>query len=190
LARADGVPLTRVFRIVSMVDLYRSLDPELPRKATIRLTIPNTEAANLGKPLPRGKVTVYTPNRQGEQAVAGEPMIPDTPRGQAIILELGEAFDVTAQRTQTKLEVTSDGSRVGYAITLRNQMDRAVSVEVIEQIPGDWTVLSNSHPYDRLSASELRFRPMVPAGGEVKVTYEVRVRTQPPPSPVPPPTPR
>ncbi|MNX05908.1 hypothetical protein D3C86_355350 [compost metagenome] len=190
MARADGVPLTRIFRIMSMVDLYRSIEPELPRKATIRLTIPNTEAANLGKPLPRGKVTVYTPNRQGEQAVAGEPMIPDTPRGQTIILELGEAFDVTAQRTQTKLEVTSDGSRVGYSITLRNQMDRAVPVEVIEQIPGDWTVLSNSHPYDRLSASELRFRPTVPAGGEVKVTYEVRVRTQLPPSPVPPPAPR
>lgn len=191
LARADNVPLTRSFRITSVVNLYRDVEPELPRKAQIRLTIPNTEAANLGKPLPRGKVTVYTPNRQGVQAVAGEPTIPDTPRGQTVILELGEAFDVTAERRQTQFEVATDGTRVGYSITLRNQMDRAVTVEVTEQIPGDWTVLSNSHPFERVSASELRFRPTVPAGGTVTVTYVARVRTQAPPQATPmPPIPR
>ena len=191
LARAESVPLTRSFRITSAVSLYRATDPELPRKAQVRLTIPNTDASNLGKPLPRGKVTVYTPNRQGVQAVAGEPMIPDTPRGQTIILELGEAFDVTAERRQTQFEVAADGTRVGYSITLRNEMDRAVSVEVTEQIPGDWTLLSNSHPYERVSASELRFKPSVPAGGTVTLTYVARVRTQPPSQVTPaPPEPR
>lgn len=177
LARAEGVPLTRSFLVSSAVNLYRDATPELPRKAQIRLTIPNTEAANLGKPLPAGKVTVYTPNRQGVQAVAGEPMIPDTPKRQPLILNLGEAFDVTAERKQTQYEVTDEGARLAYSITVRNQLDRAVTVDVSEHLPGDWTVLANSHPYDRPSASELRFRPSVPAGGEVVITYSARVRT-------------
>jgi hypothetical protein len=191
LAKADGVPLTRSFLITSSVNLYRTIEPELPRKAQVRLTIPNTEDANLGKPLPRGKVTVYTPNRQGEQAVAGEPLIPDTPKDQLILLNLGEAFDITAERKQTQYELTDAGARIGYSIVLRNQLDRAVTVDVTEHIQGDWVVLSHSHPYERLSASVLRFRPSVPAGGEVKLTYEVRVRTPDMPKPVPPaPSPR
>jgi hypothetical protein len=185
LATAEGVPVTRSYRITSAVNLYRSVEPELPRKAQVRLTIPNTEAANLGRPLPRGKVTVYTPNRHGEQAVAGEPQIPDTPKGQLILLPLGEAFDVTAERKQTQYEVTEDGARIGYAITLRNQQTQAVTVEVSELVPNDWSVLSHSHPYERVSASELRFSPSVPAGGEVTVTYVVRVRTPSVPRPVP-----
>ncbi len=178
LAKADGLPLTRSFRIVSSVSLYREVESEIPRKAQLRLTVPNTEAANLGKPLPRGKVTVYTPTPQGEAAVAGEPMIPDTPKGQTLILDLGEAFDVTARRKQTQHEVTNEESRLGYAITLRNQQDQAVTVDLIEQLPGDWSVISHSHPYERLSASELGFRPTIPAGGELTITYSVSVRTE------------
>ena len=192
LARADGVPITRSFHLTSSVNLYRELEPALPRKAQIRLTIENTEAANLGKPLPRGKVTVYTPNRQGEQAIAGEPMIPDTPKGQPLLLNLGDAFDVTGERKQTSYTLSDEGARIGYSITLRNQMDRPVTVDVTEQLPGDWSVLSNSHPYERTSASTLRFRPTVPPGGAVTLTYEVRVRTpdMPKPSTQPVPMPR
>lgn len=193
LATSDAVPLTRSFRIVSSVSLYRNVEPELPRKALLRLTIPNTEAAKLGKPLPRGKVTVYTPTRQGSPAVAGEPLIPDTPKGQPILLDLGEAFDVTVERKQTQLSMNSDGTQVSYQILLRNQQEQAVTIDVIEQIPGDWSVLRHSLPYERASASELRFRPTVPAGGEVTLTYTVQVRTEAPsrsvPAPNEPPTP-
>lgn len=181
LARADDVPIARTFHVTSVVPLHREPAPDLPRKAQIRLTIANTAEANLGKPLPRGKVTVYTPTPEGSQAVAGEPMIPDMPKGQAMILNLGEAFDVTAQRRQTRYETSEAGTTLGYAITLRNEQDQPVTVELSEQLPGDWTMRTHSHPFETPSATSIRFRPTIPAGGEVTVSYEVLIRTPRPP---------
>jgi hypothetical protein len=50
-------------------------------------------------------------------------------------------------------------------------------VDVREQLGGDWEMISNSHPYERTSAFGITFAVPVPANGEVKLTYRVRVRT-------------
>lgn len=180
LREAAGLTIERTYRVDSSIHLGRLPDPELPRKARIRLTIPNTTAAGLGEPLPKGKVTVYTPTRQGELAIAGEPPIPDTPVGQNLELDLGEAFHITSERTQTLYRLTDTAQEVGYRIALRNQQEVPVTVWVTEQLSGDWTITSSSHPYDRLSATQIRFRVQVPAQGSTEVTYQATIQRERP----------
>ncbi len=171
----QGVPIDRTYRVEAAIQLLREPYPETPRKARIRLTIPNTVQAGLGEALPGGKITVYTPTRQGELAIAGEPTLADTPVGQSLEIDLGEAFDVTAERSQTAYRVTATTHEVAYRVLLRNQQGVAVNVWVTEQLSGDWTITRSSHPYERLSTTQIRFRVPVPAQGSTEVTYEASI---------------
>lgn len=178
LRSAEGVQIERTYRVGGTVRFGPVPDATGPQKARIRLTIPHAAGSVLSEPLPRGKVTVYTPTRQGELAIAGEPAIMDTPTGQRVELDLGEAFDVTSERTQTRYRLTASTQEVAYRIALRNQQDVPVVVWVTEELSGDWTVTSSSHPYERLSATQLRFRVSVPARGQTEVTYAATVQRE------------
>ena len=50
-----------------------------------------------------------------------------------------------------------------------------MTVGIIEPLYGNWQVISNSHPFEKVDAFTIRFNSEVPKDGEVKVTYRVRV---------------
>jgi hypothetical protein len=47
---------------------------------------------------------------------------------------------------------------------------------VEEPIPGDWETLSNTHPYEKVSARLIRFEIPVAKDQEVKVRYRIRFK--------------
>ena len=59
---------------------------------------------------------------------------------------------------------------------MRNAKTTDVSVKVIERIPGDWTMLSESQPHSKESAGEVSWDVTIPAGGKAELTYRVRVK--------------
>jgi hypothetical protein len=59
----------------------------------------NREEA-LGKPLPGGVVRVYAKDSKGAAQFVGEDRIEHTAKNEEVRLRLGEAFDITAERTQ------------------------------------------------------------------------------------------
>jgi hypothetical protein len=50
-----------------------------------------------------------------------------------------------------------------------------VTVEVLEERQGDWSVVSSSLPAERVSSTRVRFRVRVPAKGDGVLIYRVRV---------------
>jgi hypothetical protein len=92
-------------------------------------------------------------------------------------LRLGEAFDITADRRQTQWrklgETTSEST---YRIELRNAKDEAVTVRIVEPIPGDWEILQESHRSVRESARSAAWSVSVPAGSSAVLEYTARVR--------------
>jgi hypothetical protein len=48
-------------------------------------------------------------------------------------------------------------------------------VVVAERLPGDWEILSSSHPYEKVSAQMAEWRIEVAAGEEERVIYRARV---------------
>lgn len=128
------------------------------------------------KALPAGTVRVYT---DGGSVFSGEDRIEHTPERTDIEIETSEAFDLTARRRQTSYQqISRFESESSYEMTLASRKKESVTVVVRENFPGDWTVLESTVPAKKVNASTADFAVAVPPGGEVKLTYRVRVRTR------------
>jgi hypothetical protein len=140
------------------------------------LKFKNSKDAGLGMPLPKGIVRVYKRDSSGSPQFIGEDNIDHTPKDEEIRLELGNAFDISAERRQSDFQRIAD--RVfesAYEIKIRNHKDSPVTIRVIEPIGGDWTLLQNSHPFTKTAAFEAEFQVPVQADQEAVLTYRVRV---------------
>ncbi len=160
--------------------LLRHLSPGEPQElpVDVRLEFVNASKAGLGVPLPAGIVRVY--GRQGGGALfLGEDRMGHTPADEKVSLAVGRAFDLVAERRQTDYQdrtgIRRGSFEAAFEVVVRNRKPKAVTVEVRETVPGDWTVVQASHPHRKLDVRTLGFDLEVPAGGETVLTYRVRV---------------
>jgi hypothetical protein len=65
---------------------------------------------------------------------------------------------------------------VAFEVSLRNHKNEDITILVEEPIPGDWEMISNTHPYEKLQANLVRFDVPVAKGKETKVKYNIRFR--------------
>ena len=148
------------------------------QKVSAYLLIENSEKNKLGMPFPKGTVRVYKADKTGAQQFVGEDAIDHTPRDEKLEVKLGEAFDVVADQKQTAFNVLGKcANESDWELTLRNHKDTAELVDVEEPVNGDYSVVQSSQPSARKDAHTFTFSVAVPARGEVKVTYRVRVRS-------------
>jgi hypothetical protein len=134
------------------------------------------ETKPLGRALPAGVVRVYA---EGGAVFTGEDRIEHTPERTDVEIETSEAFDLTAKRRQVSFAQTSrTESESAYDVVITSRKKEAVTILVREQFPGDWTVVESSVPAKKLGAFTAEFAVLVPPGGEVKLTYRVKVRTR------------
>ncbi|MEO8452723.1 MAG: hypothetical protein ABI647_23220 [Gemmatimonadota bacterium] len=131
------------------------------------------------RPLPAGTMRLYQRDAEGRAQLVGEANVGHTAAGQAVRVDAGTAFDLTAKRVQKSYATRRDSTRTiataEYTVTISNAKDTAATVDVIEARGGEWTVLSSSVPAEKLSSTETRFRIRVPAKGETTLTYRIRV---------------
>jgi hypothetical protein len=179
LVTSDDIPVKKELVFQGEAYYFRSAYKEAmtTRKVGVFIEVDNKEVNNLGIPLPRGVVRVYKRDHEGSLQFVGEDSIEHTPRDEKIRVKLGEAFDVVGERKQTDWKkIAYDTYEAGFEVSLRNHKEEDVTVKVIEPVPGEWTMLSSSHPFEKTEAFAAEFNLKVPAGGEVKLTYRVRMR--------------
>jgi hypothetical protein len=146
-------------------------------KLNIVVELRNTKENNMGMPLPKGKVRLYKADDRGNLQFLGEDLIDHTPKDELVRLYIGDAFDVVGERKRTDYKQISD--RVieeTYEITVRNRKETDADVWIVEHFWGEWQILNNSHPYNKLDAHTVEFPVKVERNGAVKVTYTVRMR--------------
>ena len=167
-----------VLRHASYVFQSQQSQPEQDLHAVTGYLVRRAKGTPFGDtPLPAGAVRVFTPDSGGRLQLVGEPQIQHTPAGRELHLVTGTAFDVTAQRVQTAFAM--DGRRASissYRVTIQNAKSDTVTVQVLDEFPGQFEVLSSSVPAERLSSTSVRFPVRVPAGGEATLEYRVRAR--------------
>lgn len=177
LLSGSGIPITKEYRFVNIANAYDYIQAEAPRSnATVRIVFDNSEAARLGLPLPAGTVRVYKNDSGGQALFVGEDRIEHTPKGESVKLTLGQAFDVTARPRQTDFERLSDRSfEAAYEIEIKNAKSEAITVAVVENIPGQWRMLSESIAHEKTGAFQAEWQVPVPAEGSATLSYRVRI---------------
>ena len=179
LLSAEDVTTKKSF-VVSAQNIYwfyQSQDVEKP-KVGVYISVENSKKNQMGMPLPKGTVRVYKQDSKGALQFIGEDAIDHTPEDETIRVKMGDAFDVVAERIQTKYEVLSSGHlyRSSYKITLRNHKSENITVSVVEPVGGDWTITQSSHKYEKETSTRVRFDVPVAAKGNAELTYTVEVR--------------
>jgi hypothetical protein len=95
-----------------------------------------------------------------------------------VTLEIGEAFDVVATRTQTDyraLNVRPYDVEVAFEVRIRNHKDVPVTVSVREPVGGEWKVVESSFPAVKVDAGTIGFEVPVPKDGEAVLRYRVQI---------------
>ncbi|HEX2483001.1 MAG TPA: DUF4139 domain-containing protein [Methylomirabilota bacterium] len=179
LMAAAGVPVRKELAFFGARDYYRTPHgtPMSNQKVSVFVELTNSKANNLGVPLPKGKMRVYKADQSGSQQLVGEDWIDHTPNDERVRIKMGEAFDVVGERIQRDWKrIGGSVYEVEWEINVKNHKKENVVVSVIEPIPGDWEVLRESQPHEKLEAHTLRYQVPVPQEGSARVTYRVRVR--------------
>jgi hypothetical protein len=177
LMSASAIPVSKEYRFVRAVNEqdWQFAEPQRVN-ATVRLSFENTAAAHLGQPLPGGVVRVYKDDSAGRAIFAGEDLIRHTPENEQVKLTLGQAFDVTATGKPTEFQKISDRVwEAAFEIAVKNAKPTPITATVVEQFPADWRILQENLPHQKTDARTATWSVAVPAKGETKLTYRVRV---------------
>jgi hypothetical protein len=179
LLSAAGVPVSREYLLKGAAHYYQSPqgEPGQPQKVAVYLQFDNKAQHGLGLPLPKGTVRVYQRDSDASLQFVGEDSIDHTPKDEKVRLKVGEAFDLVASRRQTDWrKLASDTYEAAFQVVIRNHKQEAVTVRVLEPVPGDWQLVDSSHPHDRVEAATAQFLVPVAKDGEAKLIYRVKMR--------------
>jgi hypothetical protein len=92
-------------------------------------------------------------------------------------LHVGDSFDVTANKKQTDFKAIGNCTyESSYDIRLANAKDVSQVVDVIEPIPGDWSILSENFPHEKSSSATSTWHIRIPPDSSTTLTYSARVR--------------
>jgi hypothetical protein len=143
-----------------------------------RLEFSTGEDKGLGKDLPAGRIRVYQADTDGAAVLIGENTLKHTPKGETVDIELGNAFDLVAERHQMDFrQMRKNLLEEDYEIRLRNRKDtQTVQIRVRERLFrwSNWEIRTSSQPFTKVNSSTIEFRVDVPPGEEVVLSYTVR----------------
>jgi len=179
LLDANQVPIKKLFIFSGHPQYYYSRYDQRSNKQKVGvfLELENTKKNNLGMPLPKGTVRVYKEDKDGSLQFIGEDRIDHTPKDEKFKIKIGEAFDLVGEKIQTDYKhLGYNLYEVAFEVSFRNHKKEDIKVLVEEPIPGDWEMLSNTHPYEKLQAHLIRFEVPVGKDKEVKVKYRIRFK--------------
>jgi hypothetical protein len=186
LMSAKRISITKQFLLAGADYYYFTQSADLGQMLKVGVFFEfQNSGDDLGLPLPRGMVRVYKKDSQGNAQFVGEDQIDHTPENGSVRLELGQAFDVVADKKQTDFRRSGGEGRhngvveAAFQIVLKNAKKEAVTVIVREPVPGDWTMVSESQPHIRKASGIAEWKISIPANGKSTLIYRVRIDRQP-----------
>ena len=179
LLEGSGVRTDKVYQLAGAPWYYtQQYGGEKGLKIGVYQEFDNKKRNGLGIALPGGVVRLYKADTDGSLQLIGEDRIDHTPRDERVKLKVGEAFDIVAERIQSDFKVLSSGHlyECAFEVTIRNHKDERVVVDVVEPLPSDWTMLSNTHDYEKMDAFTVKFGVPIAAHGETVLKYRIRIK--------------
>ena len=191
LLSAAAVPVQKEYRLQGDSSWYYRLvnNAALPeegdkRKVDVFVTFKNDDASKLGIPLPKGIVRVYKNDSDKRTQFIGEDSIDHTAKNDKVRLKLGSAFDVSGVWKMVDAKRVDKGKlgkllednefEATYRIELNNAKKEAVTVKVVEPIPGDWKIIEENQTHEKVGGNYAQWQINVPAEGKSELQYTVR----------------
>jgi hypothetical protein len=178
LLNARNVPIHKTLELRGSSEYYYNSSGDLGTKLKIGVyeTFTNKDG-DLGIPLPGGTMRLYKNDASGTSQFLGSDNIDHTPRNEDVRLHLGDSFDLTANKKQTNFKLPGNCTyQSSYEIVVKNAKTDPVDVLVVEPIPGDWSITSESQPHEKTSSSTASWTVHVPAGSSTKLDYTALVK--------------
>ncbi len=179
LLEANDATVSKIFKVQGQNNWWYGPYNETGKlPVQVMLQFKNSQDNHMGMPLPAGTMRLYKADKNDSLQFIGEDAIKHTPKDENIDLKIGEAFDVVAERKQMDFKNVVSGRlyETEWEVTLRNHKEEDISVQVIENIPGDWKVISQNNDFTKVDAFTARFDVKVPKDGEAKVRYRVQIK--------------
>lgn len=176
LIQAPAVAFARTLRTQGG-PLYSARSTQTTQPVTARLTIANETNNGLGVPLPAGLFSSFE-QADGREIFQGGATVTATPVGGEMVVELGQSFDVTFERTV--LTFIRTGSRnenvdTTQKLTLKNGGSRPAQVDIVESFRGEWKIVRESTAHTQTSAFQVMWQVTVPANGETSLEYQAQI---------------
>ena len=178
LLEATGAEIVKDLLVQGIKSYFTSqyMEQNLKQAVHVYVKFKNSKDNGLGMPLPAGIMRLYKQDEEGSLQFIGEDRIDHTPKDEEVKLEIGEAFDVVAERKQTDYkQIATRLYESEWEVTIRNHKEEDMRIGIIEPLFGNWNVISNSHPFSKVDAFTIRFDIDIPKDEEVKVRYRVKV---------------
>jgi len=178
LLPVQNLPAKRVLISEAHPHLYGRSRGQQPSHPRIEIEFKNDKDTGANEPIPAGILRLYGADKQGRSQFLGENHLAGLPIGETAKISTGQAFDVTVRRKQLdfKRQQTSRNLfEVAYEVQLLNGGEKAKIVKVVENLSGDWQLLDMQSPFKR-DGNRAVWSVSVPAGGEAKASYRVRIR--------------
>jgi hypothetical protein len=146
-------------------------------KVWIMQEFKNSEANHLGMPLPKGRMRFYRRDADGSLQFVGENTIDHTPKDETVKVYLGNAFDITGERTRTDFKNQQQMRTIveSYKVVVKNAKETVTQVRVVEHLyrTANWEISKNTDPFTKTDSQTMEFNVDVPAHGQKEVTYTV-----------------
>lgn len=148
----------------------------------VMLETENSEEKGLGIPLPKGIVRVYKEDPQRNLQFIGEDRINHIPKDEELDIFLGNAFDVTVEKTVQESTRTGGllefGSRCqiqDIEVKLRNHKDENVEVKIVEEwYAPNVSIITSNYKSEKKDAYTYIFRVPVRSSAENSLKYTMR----------------
>lgn len=174
LLKADGVKAKRLY--VSEEAAGAAETDPYSQHTEVRLVFRNEESNSLGMPLPKGQVRLLQYDADGDLGLIGQVEIDHTPKDEEMKLKLGEAFDVTAERTALNLREPSDQRElITIELRMRNHKDEPINARFVEHmVEGrNWTIAETTAAWKRENVNTVHFDFVLGPNEEKTITYTV-----------------
>lgn len=156
------------------IDKAYTYEGQVQKGVSVSVNFENSKLNGLGKPLPAGIVRIYKEGEKGVRLI-GEDNISHTPIDENVNLTLGTAFDLVGERKRTEHKrIGEDTYSDTFEVTLRNQKDEDVTIDVIEHLRGSWEVTYSYPNFRKLDSQRIAFKVSVKTGREAIIRYTVQ----------------
>lgn len=149
-------------------------------RVAVYMEFDNSKANGLGIAIPRGRLRFYRRNEANSSALEfiGENEVGHTPKDEKILANIGDAFDLAAERRRTSFQVDNNGrgATETFEIRVRNHKTVPVEVRIVEHLYRwtNWQLLNDSLPWRKTDSKTIEFTANIAPDKEQVLNYTVQ----------------